>query len=263
MADSHETEHHIDWISEVLEVKNDVRTDDVHSWTLVSDLSYSTVSLGSDESLKRPFVFRVPKGSRTDFASIPRPLWWLAAPWGRHGRAGILHDYAYRQGAVVLDRGDDRMQTIPIARSEADYLFFSCMLTLDRLYNEASSKRLRQPRNRAVSKAATYWLFRVVLPVVRLGMTLAVVCFGWSAYKGEESSQVTAWALAATCSAGVGLLLLIWWLLGRLLGDVLPLGPVAIAGYLGAVALAIALLLVRITVELGERTLRRRLRSMR
>ncbi len=37
----------------------------------------------------------VPRGFVTDMASIPRPLWSLYSPFGKHGNASILHDWLY------------------------------------------------------------------------------------------------------------------------------------------------------------------------
>jgi len=39
----------------------------------------------------------VPAGYCTDFASVPRWLWWLFPPRGRWNRAAIVHDYLYER----------------------------------------------------------------------------------------------------------------------------------------------------------------------
>ena len=56
----------------------------------------------------------IPAGFVTDFASIPRWLWFLAPPFGRHAPAAVLHDYLYAIG----QQG---------ARRYADYLFRAAM----------------------------------------------------------------------------------------------------------------------------------------
>lgn len=38
----------------------------------------------------------VPAGFETDFASVPRALWWLMPPTGPYGKAAVVHDYLYR-----------------------------------------------------------------------------------------------------------------------------------------------------------------------
>lgn len=35
-------------------------------------------------------------GFSTDFASVPRILWWLFPPIGRHTVAAVTHDYLYK-----------------------------------------------------------------------------------------------------------------------------------------------------------------------
>jgi len=54
-------------------------------------------------SVLRPFEYQaererytVPKGERTDFASVPRPLVWFIPTYGRYTKAAILHDYLCR-----------------------------------------------------------------------------------------------------------------------------------------------------------------------
>lgn len=40
-----------------------------------------------------PLTISVPAGFRTDFATVPRCLWWLFPPQGEYNRAAIIHDY--------------------------------------------------------------------------------------------------------------------------------------------------------------------------
>ena len=56
--------------------------------------------LCKDFSVRLPFgEVTVPKGTTTDFASIPRLLWPIFPPDGRrYMRAAIVHDYLYRTG---------------------------------------------------------------------------------------------------------------------------------------------------------------------
>ena len=62
---------------------------DGRSWVLYSsDFAYRVNDDPGD-------LVEVPAGFVTDFASVPRPLWWLYAPWGRHGHAAVLHDWGY------------------------------------------------------------------------------------------------------------------------------------------------------------------------
>ena len=62
-------------------------------WTLLAPLEYA---MGEEES---PYVIRVPAYFQTDFASVPRLLWWLISPTDPGvGKAAVLHDYLYREG---------------------------------------------------------------------------------------------------------------------------------------------------------------------
>jgi len=58
--------------------------------------------------------YYIPKGYVTDFASVPRSLWNILPPLGRHNRAALLHDWLY----------DNRIGE----RKKADDLFLNVML---------------------------------------------------------------------------------------------------------------------------------------
>lgn len=60
----------------------------------------------------------------TDFASIPRWLWWLYNPTGPYGKAAVIHDYIYRN--VFLLRPDGEQYT----KEEADLIFKEAMKIL-------------------------------------------------------------------------------------------------------------------------------------
>lgn len=36
--------------------------------------------------------YTAPAGTLTDFASVPRPVWWLLPKYGKHTRAAVIHD---------------------------------------------------------------------------------------------------------------------------------------------------------------------------
>ena len=50
--------------------------------------------------------FQVPRGFVTDFASVPRALWSLIPPWGKHGQAAVLHDYLYQEQPTSRGKAD-------------------------------------------------------------------------------------------------------------------------------------------------------------
>ena len=54
-----------------------------NTWELLAPLVY-------EGSIKRI----VPKGFKTDFASVPRAVWWFCPPAaGNHAEPAVLHDY--------------------------------------------------------------------------------------------------------------------------------------------------------------------------
>jgi len=57
--------------------------------------------------------FVVPKGFRTDFASIPKIFWSILPPDGKYILASVVHDYLYT--------------VKPCSRKEADRIFLKLM----------------------------------------------------------------------------------------------------------------------------------------
>jgi len=53
-------------------------------------------------------TLKVPAGFVTDFASVPRIFWNILPPWGRYGKAAVIHDYCYRT-ACLSRRMCDRL----------------------------------------------------------------------------------------------------------------------------------------------------------
>ena len=95
-----------------------LRTDTFYgdSWVLVRAVSYRTEKFGIS-TVREGFVF--------DFASIPRPFWWLYPPTGTEGNpygiAALVHDWlcAHR-----------KIGGRPITFSEANAVFLEIMLYL-------------------------------------------------------------------------------------------------------------------------------------
>ena len=59
-------------------------------WKLAEPFKYV---VGDEDAL---FEIKVPTGFVTDFASIPRLLWFILHPTGRYGKAAVIHDLCYR-----------------------------------------------------------------------------------------------------------------------------------------------------------------------
>ena len=67
--------------------------DDGRKWRLIRTFRYHVGSLGSG------VVITIPAGFVTDFASSPRIFWPVLSPWGKWGKAAVVHDLLYqRQG---------------------------------------------------------------------------------------------------------------------------------------------------------------------
>jgi len=84
---------------------------DGRRWKLVRSFTYH---VGSKDSGRKVVVHR---GFVTDFASVPRLLWWLISSWGRYGKAAVVHDYLYKYHVGT--------------RREADGIFFEAMGVLN------------------------------------------------------------------------------------------------------------------------------------
>lgn len=76
--------------------------------TLTKPLVYMT-SDGRD--------FVVPKSFDTNFASVPKILWSILPPVGKHTQAAVLHDYLYTFGFGL-----------GVSRKEADEIFYEALL---------------------------------------------------------------------------------------------------------------------------------------
>jgi hypothetical protein len=73
---------------------------DGRNWRLLEEFDYH---IGAEDS---PVFVHVPAGFETDFASIPRSLEPLLAPWAKYNKAPIVHDLLYRTHRVTRRRAD-------------------------------------------------------------------------------------------------------------------------------------------------------------
>lgn len=67
----------------------------------------------------------IPKGYRTDGATVPRIFWGIIPPWGKYGPAVIVHDYLC-DGNPVLVNGKEYV----MGRKEADQTLREAMRIL-------------------------------------------------------------------------------------------------------------------------------------
>ena len=62
---------------------------DGRTWFLREGFRYDIGEEGSGDTVD------VSPRFLTDFASVPRLLWWLFPTWGRYGNAAVIHDWGY------------------------------------------------------------------------------------------------------------------------------------------------------------------------
>ncbi|MBM3658313.1 MAG: DUF1353 domain-containing protein [Actinobacteria bacterium] len=135
----------------------------VFEWELCEPVSYRTVDTPDSETVNVPPEFA------TDFASVPRPFWAIISPWGRHGRAAIVHDFLYQLGGVT-DVGAQTMRRP--SKREADRIFREAMRVLD----VAILGRRSRPRFRVWVAGWRRWT-----------MWAAVAAFGFKAYRRQQT----------------------------------------------------------------------------
>lgn len=143
----------------------------VFEWELCESVSYRLVDTPESE------VVNVPPEFRTDFASVPRPFWSIISPWGRHGRAAVVHDFLYQLGGIT-DVAAQSMRRPP--KREADRIFRQAMGVLDEYILGRSPFWSRYP----------HWVVRARVWVAgwrRWTMWAAVAAFGFRAYKRQQS----------------------------------------------------------------------------
>lgn len=142
----------------------------VFEWELCEPVSYRIVDTPDSE------VVNVPPQFRTDFASVPRPFWTIISPWGRHGRAAIVHDFLYQLGGVT-DVARQSMRRP--SKREADRIFREAMGVLDEVILRRSRFWARFPA----------WVVGVRIWFAggrRWIMWAAVAAFGFRAYRRQQ-----------------------------------------------------------------------------
>lgn len=76
----------------------------------------------------------IPKGYRTDFASIPGLFRIFYERVGQHSKAALVHDYIYDTRGVSLTTAPGVKR--PVSRSEADRIFLQAMEVLGVRYTK-------------------------------------------------------------------------------------------------------------------------------
>lgn len=92
-------------------------------WELKEEFEYHIGYKDSD------FFIRVPAGFVTDFATVPRIFWWLLPPWGKYGKACVVHDYMCMY-KYIYRRTPNGVVKMNIPRAKADKIFLEAMEVL-------------------------------------------------------------------------------------------------------------------------------------
>jgi len=87
-------------------------------WELLESLEYHVGFPNSTE------IILVPKGQVTDFASVPRWLWWLYPPFGRWTPGAVTHDYLYSKRGFISE-------TQRYSRKRCDEIFLEMMEVME------------------------------------------------------------------------------------------------------------------------------------
>ena len=120
----------------------DVRKDGQRTWKLLADLAFY-----SDDTSHGAGVYVAPRGSITNFASIPRIGWVIWPPVDNYDWAAVIHDTGYNCGL----RTQHGQPTHPI-KARCDDLFYEGMLAM------------RVPRHRAKFMYGMVKLFGTMTP---------------------------------------------------------------------------------------------------
>lgn len=83
-------------------------------WELVSKFTYFRYKHYVTGKLLCPI--KVSSGFITDFASVPKIFWNILPPYGKYGKAAVLHDWLYKKGMY--------------SKKESDIIFKEAMVVL-------------------------------------------------------------------------------------------------------------------------------------
>lgn len=90
---------------------------DGRTWRLYRSFTYRYKSCAGLVNIN------IPAGFSTDFASVPRIFWTIISPWGKFGKAAVLHDYLYRNHQVKIAK----QISLSFSRKEVDTIFLYTM----------------------------------------------------------------------------------------------------------------------------------------
>jgi len=75
--------------------------DDGLTFEMLEPFAYHVGDYPSEE------IILVPKGFKTDLASVPRIFWNIVPPHGKYAKAAIVHDYLYVEAYKTKEYADN------------------------------------------------------------------------------------------------------------------------------------------------------------
>ena len=99
---------------------------DGRTWVTRKDFGYDVGEEDSGDSID------VLIGFMTDFASVPRPLWWLFPRWGKYGNAAVIHDWCYWEQKRSREESDrifrEAMEVLNVPKWKVLIIYYSVKL---------------------------------------------------------------------------------------------------------------------------------------
>ena len=110
-------------------------------WQLLEGFCYYT------DEIPVEHLITVPEGFITDFASVPRVVWWLLPPWGQYGKAAVVHDFLYRAKPWPRKRCDqiflEGMQTLGVGWATRTTMYSAVRVAGWRAWNKDPDPMVR------------------------------------------------------------------------------------------------------------------------
>lgn len=103
-----------------------------YRWQLLASFDYYVGAHPESSIIPKESIIRVPTGTITDLASVPRILWAVFPPHGKYAKAAIVHDYLYQQSIGSKDWADrvflEAMAVLGVPRLSRTLMYWSVRL---------------------------------------------------------------------------------------------------------------------------------------
>jgi len=96
---------------------------DSRTWKLLEEFDYFIGTEDSNEYVS------VPKDYETDFATIPQVFWSVIPPWGKYGKAAVIHDFLCSD-KYFWRKTENGVEKVECSRKQADDIFLEAVTVL-------------------------------------------------------------------------------------------------------------------------------------